>query len=204
MDLSLYFGFVVASFIMLMIPGPNLAVIVANSLKHGFKYGLVTVAGTASAMVIQLTLVTIGLATLLENIGNALTYLKWAGVVYLLYIGYKTWTAKTADLSAVKAARPNMRRIFARGFVVSISNPKTLVFFGAFFPQFISADSNVTAQLAILSITFFIIITIGDSLWALAANFAKTLLRGSEKMVNRISGGFLMLGGGLLAIIKEK
>lgn len=204
MDLSTYLTFVLATALMIAIPGPNVAIVVANSLKHGVKFGIITVAGTAAAMAIQLILVTVGLATILANVGNALTYIKWVGVAYLLYIGYKTWTAETADLSHVKAETPNSWAIFIRGFIVSISNPKTLVFFGAFFPQFVASSGNVTAQLALLSITFFSVATVGDCGWAIMGNLAKKMLRNSEKFTNRVSGGFLMLGGGLLALIKEK
>ncbi len=204
MDFSSYITFVIACSILVIIPGPSVSIIIANSLKHGVKIGLITVAGSLAALGILLTLVTIGLATILVNMGNLLTYIKWAGVFYLIYIGYKSWVAPSADLTNVKAEAPNKKAIFMRGFVVSISNPKSLVFFGAFFPQFINPEHNITEQLAILSITFFIIAAFFDSCWTVTVSMAKKLLLKSEKIVNRVSGGFLMLGGGLLALVEEK
>lgn len=204
MELGTYLAFVLACSVLIIIPGPTVAVVIANSLKHGVRIGMVTVAGSMLAMGILLVLVTTGLGTILENLGNTLTYIKWAGVIYLIYIGYKTWTAPSSNLSGMKAEQPDPRKIFMRGFFVSISNPKALVFFGAFFPQFIDPAGDITAQLALMSGTFFVIALVFDSLWTVMVNIAKTFLLKSEKLVNRISGGFLMLGGGLLAIIKEK
>ena len=204
MELSTYLTFVLACSILIIIPGPTVAVVIANSLKHGVRIGMVTVAGSMLAMGILLSLVTVGLSAILENLGHTLTYIKWAGVAYLIYIGYKTWTAPSSNLSDMKAEAPDPRKIFMRGFIVSISNPKALVFFGAFFPQFLNPEGDITAQLALMSATFFVIALILDSAWTVMVNVAKNVLMKSEKIVNRVSGGFLMLGGGLLALIKEK
>lgn len=204
MELSVYLTFILACTILIILPGPTVAVVIANSLKHGTKIGMVTVAGGMVAMAILLVFVTLGLSAILENLGQTLTYIKWAGVVYLIYIGYKTWTAKTSQLSGVKAQAPNPKKIFMRGFIVSISNPKSLVFFGAFFPQFLNPEGNITAQLALMSISFFTIALVLDSAWTLMVNIAKNFLLKSETIINRVSGSFLMLGGSLLAIIKEK
>ncbi|MBL1241734.1 MAG: LysE family translocator [OCS116 cluster bacterium] len=204
MELSTYLTFVLACSILIIIPGPTVAVVIANSLKHGVRIGMVTVAGGMVAMGILLVFVTFGLGAILENLGHVLTYIKWAGVAYLIYIGYKTWTAPSSNLSDMKAERPDPKKIFLRGFIVAISNPKALVFFGAFFPQFINPEGDITAQLALMSVTFFVIALVLDSTWTVMVNVAKKLLMKSEKIVNRVSGGFLMLGGGLLALIKEK
>lgn len=204
MDLSTYLTFVLACGILIIIPGPTVAVVIANSLKHGVKIGMVTVAGGMLAMGLLLVLVTFGLSALLENLGYLLTYIKWIGVIYLVYIGYKTWTAPSASLSDIEAQKPNPKKIFIHGFVVAISNPKALVFFGAFFPQFLNPEGDITAQLALMSVTFFVLALVLDSAWTVMVNVAKNLLMKSEKIVNRVSGGFLMLGGGLLALIKEK
>lgn len=204
MELSTYLTFVLACSILIIIPGPTVAVVIANSLKHGVRIGMVTVAGGMVAMGILLVFVTFGLGAILENLGHVLTYIKWAGVAYLIYIGYKTWTAPSSNLSDMKAERPDPKKIFMRGFIVAISNPKALVFFGAFFPQFLNPEGDITAQLALMSVTFFVIALVLDSTWTVMVNVAKKLLMKSEKIVNRVSGGFLMLGGGLLALIKEK
>ncbi|NRA87754.1 MAG: LysE family translocator [Rhizobiales bacterium] len=204
MDFSTYITFCIACTILIIMPGPSVSIIIANSLKHGVKIGLVTVAGSLAALAILLILVTVGLSALLENMGNLLTFIKWAGVVYLIYIGYKTWTAPNTDFSDVKAELPNPTAIFLRGFIVSISNPKSLLFFGAFFPQFLNPAEPVTAQFALMSATFFVIAMFFDSSWTVTVTIVKKLLFKSSKIINRVSGGFLMVGGGLLAFIDEK
>jgi threonine/homoserine/homoserine lactone efflux protein len=90
-DLHLYLGFVFITVVLGLIPGPNLALIIANSIAHGPRYGLVTVAGTVSAQVIQLIAVSLGLTALLESLGVWFTVLRWLGVIYLLWLGYRQW-----------------------------------------------------------------------------------------------------------------
>src|SRR5580692_2954791 len=96
MTLALYAAFVAAATILMLIPGPNVALIVANSLAHGARFGLTTVAGTAAAMVVQLALTVLGLSTLLGELGNAFEWLRWIGVGYLVWLGVSAWRAPPA------------------------------------------------------------------------------------------------------------
>ncbi len=194
-DPALYLGFVLATLLLMLIPGPNVALIVANSIAHGTRYGLLTLAGTLSAIVLQLTATALGLAALLGALGGWMEVLRWVGVVYLIVLGVRQFRAAPVDLSRMAPAR-SRRRIYLRGVLVSLTNPKTLLFFGAFFPQFISAAHPVAPQMAILCATFLTLAATADSLWAVAAGRARPLLAARGRLRNRLSGG-LLVGAGL-------
>ncbi len=102
MSLELYLAFVAATVILILIPGPNVALIVANSVAHGSRYGLLTVAGTSSAVVIQLLLTIAGMTTFLSVMANWFEWLRWIGVAYLIYLGIRAWRAPPVDLTKAK------------------------------------------------------------------------------------------------------
>jgi homoserine/homoserine lactone efflux protein len=136
-DLQLYAAFVAAVTILMLIPGPNVALIVANSVAHGARYGLLTVLGTSSAMVLQLAVTALGMTELLATLGSWFEWLRWIGVAYLLYLGVSYWRAVPVDLTRTAPERKSPRAMVVRALLVSLSNPKTLLFYGAFFPQFL-------------------------------------------------------------------
>src|ERR1700677_999916 len=150
MSLHLYAAFVVATMALILIPGPNVALIVANSVAYGSRYGLLTVAGTSSAMVIQLGLTILGMTTLLASLANWFEAIRWIGVGYLVYLGYKAWRAPDLDLTKARPEPRSLRAIYLRGFLVSLTNPRTLLFYGAFLPQFVTPGAGLTGQLALL------------------------------------------------------
>jgi len=193
-DPGLYLAFVLATTILMLIPGPNVALIVGNSLAHGTRAGLLTVAGTSTAMVPQLALAAIGMAALLGAASTWFDYLRWAGVIYLVVLGVRQWRAPAIDLTAT-APRPP-RQIFLRGVLVSLTNPKTLLFYGAFFPQFIAIDRPAAPQAVLLSITFLAIALLVDSGWAMLAGRLRPLLATRGRLRNRAAGG-LLIGAGL-------
>ncbi len=164
--------------------------IVANSVAHGARYGLMTVAGTASAMVLQLALVVLGASALLGVLANLFDWLRWLGVAYLVWLGVRTWRATATDLAGVQAEPRSLASIFARGFAVSLTNPKTLLFYAAFLPQFISADGDgATHQLLLLAGTFLVVAVLLDGTWALLASRLRSLLQARARLRNRITGG---------------
>jgi homoserine/homoserine lactone efflux protein len=196
MDPGLYLAFVLATSVLMLIPGPNVALIVANSVAYGTRFGLLTVAGTASAMVLQLALTAFGLAAALASLGALFEWLRWLGVAYLIVLGIRQWRAPAADLARTPAEPRSPRRIFARGLLVSLTNPKTLFFYGAFFPQFISVDRTPGPQVALLAATFLALALLIDGLWATLAGRARGLLARRARLRNRLSGG-LLIGAGL-------
>ena len=204
MDLSLYLAFIGAVIALGLLPGPNMALIVANSVAYGPRYGFLTLAGTSVALMLQLAITGLGLAELLRAAGGAFEVLRWAGVAYLLYLGIVQWRATAADLAGVQAQPRSVRGIVSRAMLVSLTNPKTRLFFAAFFPQFISTSHLAGPQVALLSLTFFVVIVLVDSGIALLAGRARVLLSRHVRLRNRISGG-LLIGAGLgLAAVRGK
>lgn len=205
MDMDLYLLFVGTCVVLGLIPGPNIALIVANSIAHGTRYGLVSVAGTSSAMVPQLAITVLGATTILTFMSSAFEWLRWVGVVYLLYLGFRHWFTKAEDAlhaTADQKAR-SYGKVYWRGFLVSATNPKTLLFFGAFLPQFVSPHGNVTLQLIVLSVTFISVISIMDSCWAVLAGRARGVLARFSRLRHRISGAFFITAGIGLALAKK-
>lgn len=202
MSLELYLAFVAASVALALMPGPNVALIVANSVAYGPRYGFITVAGTSSAMVPQLTVVTLGLSAVLGFMAEWFEVLRWLGVAYLLYLGVQAWLTPPLDLNTNPQPK-SARAIYLRGVLVSLTNPKTLLFFGAFLPQFVDPKSDATTQLALLSVTFLIIATSIDICWALLASKARTTLAKFGTWTNRITGGVLISAGLGLALARK-
>jgi len=186
-----------------VIPGPNVALIVANAVAYGSRYGLATVAGTSTAIFLQLALTALGLAELLGTLGHWFEVLRWAGVAYLVYLGLAAWRAPAVDLAHTRPAPKSPRTIFTRALLVSLSNPKTLLFYGAFFPQFLDAGRSLLPQVMLLSATFLALAILVDGGWALLAGRARFLLAAHGRWRNRVAGA-LLLGAGLgLALVRR-
>ena len=202
MSLHLYLAFVAAVTILMLIPGPNVALIVANSLAHGARFGLVTVAGTSAAMVVQLALTALGMTTLLGALAQGFEILRWLGVAYLVFLGVRAWRAPALDLKRARPEPRAARAIFLRGFLVSLTNPKTLLFYAAFLPQFLDVSANVGGQLAILSVTFVALALVLDGGWALLA-VRRGVLAVNGRLRNRLTGSLLMGAGLGLALARK-
>ena len=185
---------IAATIVLILIPGPNVALIVANSLRHGMRIGVITSLGTTVGIALQLLIVVLGMATLIEIVADALIWIKWIGVAYLLYIGVRSWREPASDLSDIKAQ--SQTRAFWRGVLFAVINPKTLLFNAAFLPQFVGSSSDAGSQLLLLAGVFMTVIIIGDALWAVFAAAARGWLGRFGHLHNKISGGFL-LGAGL-------
>ena len=204
MDPALLLAFIATVTVLMLMPGPNVALIVANSMAYGARYGLLTVAGTSSAMVVQLGLTAFGMTQLLGTLGVWFEWLRWIGVVYLIYLGVAQWRAPPVDLTRMRPEPRSARAIYLRAFLVSLTNPKTLLFYGAFFPQFVVLTRTVGAQVAVLSVTFLGIALLVDGAWALVAGRARGLLATRGRLRNRVSGGMLIGAGAALALARVK
>lgn len=147
-DLDLYLAFVLATALLIAVPGPNVTLIVATSLSHGARRAIATVIGTQMAQAVQLLLVALGLAVLLHHLTAVFAVLKWVGVAYLLWLGIERWR----NDGRMEGATPSgYARLYWRGFLVALTNPKTWFFYAAFFPQFINPDHSSSKQLILLS-----------------------------------------------------
>lgn len=192
MPVDLYLSFVVASALLILMPGPMVALIAANSAMEGVRGGLLTVLGAASGMIAHLTAVCLGLAAVLAGLGEAAFWLKWLGAAYLLYLGLSAITARAPIFADETGRRKSARRTYFEALIVQLTNPKLLMFYAAFFPLFVSPDRPVGPQLLILSTTFLAIEVVLDSAWALAATRARAFLRASGRWGNRITGVVLI------------
>lgn len=189
----------VATFVLVLLPGPNVALIVANSLSYGRRAGFVTVFGTTSGVALQLALVVFGMAAIIEMAANALAWVKWAGVIYLVWLGIRTWKQTAADLGIVHAAPT----VFWRAFAIAAVNPKTMLFNAAFVPQFVPSGTSGAGQLALVAAVFLTVLCVGDTLWVLFASTARRFLGRVGRWRNRLTGGFLVAAGVGLALSRR-
>jgi threonine/homoserine/homoserine lactone efflux protein len=203
MALHLYLTFITASVILILMPGPNVAVIVASSVSRGPRYGLLTVAGTSSAMAVQLGVTVLGISGVLNLFAHCFEWFRWLGVFYLFYLGVQAW--RSSANGAIKTARPGKtpRQTYMRGFFVSLTNPKTLLFYGAFLPQFVGQSQNRTMQLLILAAIFLVMAVCLDSLWALGSSWLQKTIKLESRLWSRITGGTLFSAAGALALAQR-
>jgi threonine/homoserine/homoserine lactone efflux protein len=195
------FALVAATTILILIPGPNAALIVATSLSNGLRLGLVTVLGTTIGIALQLVAVIGGLAAVIEVAASALSWIKWIGVAYLVYLGVRSWFQTPDDLSQIKSQ--SGAHVFWRGVLLATVNPKTLLFNAAFLPQFLTSVENVGFQLCLITGVFLLVILVGDSLWALFAASTRDWLIRVGKIRNRMTSGFLFGAGLALALSRR-
>jgi threonine/homoserine/homoserine lactone efflux protein len=174
-------SFIVAALILLAMPGPAVIYIVTRSATQGRRAGVASVLGIASGGLVHVIASVAGLSLLLARSAAAMQYLRFAGALYLLYLGVQK--IREARLSPATEAAPvpaavSFWRIYRDGFVVNILNPKTALFFLAFLPQFVRPDAPATKQLLMLGMTFISLAVMTDSCWALAATSLTNRIRG--------------------------
>lgn len=189
---------VVATLVLVAIPGPNVALIVANSLRSGLPAGLVTVFGTTLGVALQLALVVVGMAAIIEFAAAALSWVKWVGVAYLLWLGIQTWRQPADSLQSIEA----VPAVFWRGCLIAAINPKTLIFNAAFLPQFVAPNASV-GQVLVVAGVFLTVLLGGDLLWALFASSARPVLVRFTRLRHRLTGGFLIVAGVGLALSRR-
>ena len=204
MSFETYAAFLATCIVIAIIPGPTVTLIIANSIRHGARAGLANVAGTQAGLAVMIAIVGIGLNTLISGMGHWFEWVRLIGAAYLIWMGVQMFRVK-GTLNADGTARKPRGGFFLQGLAVALSNPKTLVFFGAFFPQFIAPQGNYTLQIVVMGLTAMIFAAVSDSTYALAASRAGRLLSASRiKLMSRISGSFLVGGGLWLAFSKAK
>lgn len=203
MTLELWAVYFAAAVGLSLTPGPNGLL----SLTHGARYGLgptiFTVVGGVLGFMVLIAASLAGLGALLAASETAFTIAKWVGAAYLVYLGVRLWRAPASAISVGaegadgREARPT--RLFAQGFLVATSNPKAMVFFAAFLPQFMTPDMSFWMQLAVLGGTFAVTELIYELALAGAAQRIAPWLTRNGKLFNRITGGAFIGVGGMLA-----
>ena len=201
MALDHWLAFVATSAVLLAIPGPTVLLVISYALGHGRRSASSTVAGVALGDFTAMTASMLGLGALLATSAALFTVLKWVGAAYLVFLGVKLWRAPVAE-AAVDAAAPIARpgRIFLHAYAVTALNPKSIVFFIAFLPQFLDGARDVLPQLVIFEASFLALATLNALTYALLASAARRTIRKPrvQRMVNR-TGGTLLIGAGALA-----
>ncbi len=203
-DPTLWLLFIAATVGFIFTPGPIVSLIVAESLRDVTKHGLAVVAGATLVSLIYLAINYFGFAAVAELPPAVLTSIRYGGVLYLLYLSTQAFLKPVhvaeADLPPVSAP---LWVSFSKAAVICFTSPKTILFFAAFFPQFVNADLPAEPQILILSATFLIIAAILDMTWVFIASKAKKLLIQKNKLAlaNKIAGSVLAAGAVLLLLI---
>ena len=204
MDIHVFLAFVVATSIMIALPGPSVILTVAHSISFGWRPAIATVAGETMGIAVQLLIAAIGLASLLHVVAGVFEWIRWAGAAYLVYLGIKQWRSANEPLN-LDTSEVSTKSLFVQGLVVTIPNPKSLIFIAAFLPQFIDATRPVALQFTVIVPTFLVITFIITSVWALAAGSAREFMRSQRatKVVSRTTGGLMILAGMGLAVARR-
>lgn len=204
MPLDLYLAYVFACVLIAIIPGPTVTVIVANSLRHGTRAGLLNVAGTQLGLALMMATLIVGLTSVIAAMGWIFDWLRYAGAAYLVWLGWKLLRSPEAIAEAAAAASP-AGGFFLQGFLVMLANPKALLFFGAFIPQFVDPRGNYVAQIVLLGLTAMAVALVSDGAYAVLTGRAGALLsRKRVRLVSRLSGGCLIGGGIWLALMRAR
>jgi threonine/homoserine/homoserine lactone efflux protein len=204
MELHVYLAFVVATTIMIALPGPSVLLTVAHSISFGWQHALSTVAGATVGIAVQLLVAAIGLTSLLNVVAEAFEWLRWGGAAYLVYLGVKQWRSASEPLE-VDTSTVSKSNLFVQGLVITIPNPKSLIFIAAFLPQFIDAARPLGLQFSFIVPTFLVITFTVTSLWALIAGKVSGFLQSQRafQSVLRTAGGLMIIAGASLAVARR-
>lgn len=207
MDFQIWLAFVAASTALLLIPGPTVLLVLSYSISQGKRVALATVAGVAVGDLVAMTASLAGLGALVLASATLFTVLKWVGAAYLIYLGVKLFrSASTASLGDVEnAPQASAASVFGHSATVTALNPKSIVFFIAFVPQFIVVNSPLLPQFAILIATFVGLAMINALAYALLADKLRTKMSRPSVLAwfSRIGGGTLIAMGVATAAFKR-
>lgn len=206
MPFHLWLAFVAASAVLLIIPGPTILTVISYSMAHGRRANVPLVAAVALGDSTALVLSLLGLGALLATSAAWFTLVKWAGGLYLLLLGIKLFRAGLSPTEWAAPAAPGSRwKLFANTWLVTAMNPKGIVFFVAFLPQFIEPGSDVTHQLWVLAVTFVVMAALNATLYTVFAASARRLLASRRAQRNfNMAGGSLLSAAGVWALMARR
>lgn len=199
MPLENWLSFVAAAIILLLIPGPTVTLVIAYALGQGKRAAFAMVAGVALGDLVAISLSLLGLGALLAASASLFALLKWLGAAYLIYLGIKLWrSAPSAEAIAARARATSSRGVFLHAFAVTATNPKGMVFFVAFVPQFIDPARPYLLQAVILIATFVGLAAINSAAYALLAASARERIANPNtlRFLNR-AGGSVLIGAAI-------
>jgi threonine/homoserine/homoserine lactone efflux protein len=193
MNWQLFTGFVLITVVLILTPGPIVTLVISTGATRGVRAALVTVAGTALGNAALLGAIALGLDWVLGHAVYLFELLRWAGVAYLLYLGVRAWRS---------AGRPpaltGHQVHFRSGFLVALTNPKTLAFFTAFLPQFVDPTLPVARQLSVMCVVSVALAAVSDSCWALASGMGRAwFMRPAQAKLLARASALTLIGGGI-------
>jgi len=204
MSIELFLAYLLACFVITIIPGPTVTLIVANSLTHGTRAGLLNVAGTQLGLGLMMLVLAVGLTSIIATMGIWFDWLRLIGAAYLIWIGWKLLRS-TGSLDEVNSAPKPRGGFFLQGFFVLLGNPKALLWFGPFIPQFVDPTGDYVRQVILLGLTAMATAAVSDGGYAVLAGGARHLLsRSRVRLVSRIGGVCLIGGGAWLALARAR
>ena len=194
---ELYVTYVLACTTLVLIPGPIVSIVIGNSIAYGTKSGFLTSLGATMGTAVLLSIGATGISWTFDFLSNWHNWICWMGSSYLVFIGFNHWKAKPFDLSVIKVKINNKKILFLRGFIVAVTNPKTILFYAAFFPQFLDPTKSTDTQLITMCATFIFIALVIDGGYAILAGRIRSffLNKKYKRIQNKIAGLILIFTG---------
>jgi homoserine/homoserine lactone efflux protein len=195
MNLELFFAFLVITVVLFLTPGPIVTLIIATAARDGTRAALLIVAGASTGTSVLLAFIAFGLGWILKTSAEIFDILRWAGAVYLIWLGVQAWRHAGATTSTVA---PPAHVHARRGFLVALTNPKTIAFFTAFLPQFVDPALPVERQLLAMCVCSVLLGAVLDSGWAVVAGFGRAwfIKPKHNRLLGRLSA-IALIGGGI-------
>jgi len=210
MSIEVTLAFIAACILLGLTPGPNMSLILANTLSHGLSCGLITLAGTATGLTLLVAGATAGMGSMMVLMAAWFDVVRWVGALYLVYLGARQlWMfRRRRKMGGIPIAQtPAARRRsgwYAQGLLVSLSNPKVILFLGAFLPQFVDPARAPVRQLSILAVLFVVVLVAVDIGYTLAAGRARAKLDAARlAFLDGAAGVLLVMGGLALAMVRR-
>ena len=188
-----YFIFLQIILFLFITPGLPRVVIVSHTLNYGLKRSIWTAIGDVTANIIQGILVVFLIGSFLSDNPQILYYLKWAGILYIVYLAYDTYTAKISSFHSAEQSKKSILSFYKDGFMVAGLSPKAIIFFGTIFSSFINFESSVFSQFIILMITYVVLDFLTLMVYGMAAEKISTWLKSKPKVLNTISACVLLI-----------
>ena len=200
-DPAILLPYILACLLFSIVPGPSVTVGLANALSAGTRAGLLTIVGTEIAMLAMITIVAFGMQAVMAAVSGAFDVIKLVGAVYLAWLGFRMFTSRGHLEVADGAPRRRAGAYIRQGALINLSNPKTLLFLGAFLPQFVDLSRPAFGQIMVLGLIVMTVATTTDILYAILAGQARGWLSATRlRLMNRVSGAILMVGAVWLAL----
>jgi len=203
MSIELYLTFLAAAILLALTPGPMMALLISNSLSFGIQAGLRTLGGNIVGLTFLVGTIVLGLSFIVQFMADWFDWVKFAGAAYLIWLGF-TKIRDAGPQDDVKVPVDKQRRFFIQGLVVSVSNPKVLLFLAAFLPQFLSPDYDTQFQLVIYGASFVVAVTVVDLGYVLVTGKTKSFLSRQKLALFDKAGGVLLMCAGVWLLFARR